>query len=234
MRAGVVATGHRPRARQRAVQVERGLEIERLQSSFVGGAEALQRVDQRIARGVPEPAVARCLQQAGSADGCGPGRAASPCWPCILSITLRSSVVPTRHGVQKPQLSCAKKCAKLRATSNMSRVSSNTMNAPAVGRSSKPMRRSNSVGPDADPRRSADLHRLRPRRAAVVKHLSHGDAERVLVDAGPCAVTGDRQQLRPRGAWRTDASVPVTACEARSSAAAQNVSTLLTTVGCCR
>ena len=61
-----------------------------------------------------------------------------------LSMVLRRSEVPTRHGVQKPQLSCAKKCVKLRATSNMSRSRENTMKAPAVGRSSKAMMRSNS------------------------------------------------------------------------------------------
>src|SRR5512145_431723 len=55
-----------------------------------------------------------------------------------------SSEVPTRQGVQKPQLSAAKKWAKLRATSNMSRSRENTMNAPAVGTSSKATRRSNS------------------------------------------------------------------------------------------
>ena len=56
-----------------------------------------------------------------------------------------SSVVPTRQGVQKPQLSCAKKWLKLRATSNMSRCRLKTMNEPAVGTSSKAMRRPNSV-----------------------------------------------------------------------------------------
>ena len=55
-----------------------------------------------------------------------------------------SSEVPTRHGVQKPQLSWAKKWVKLRATSNMSRSREKTMKAPAVARSSKAMRRSNS------------------------------------------------------------------------------------------
>ena len=68
---------------------------------------------------------------------------------------LRWSVVPTRQGVQKPQLSWAKKCAKLRATSKMSRSAPKTMNAPAVGTSSKAMRRLNSSGvtrtPDAPP-----------------------------------------------------------------------------------
>ena len=58
-------------------------------------------------------------------------------WPLAsLSMRFFSSEVPTRHGVQKPQLSCAKKCVKLRATSNMSRVASKTMKAPAVGTSS--------------------------------------------------------------------------------------------------
>ena len=57
--------------------------------------------------------------------------------------------MPTRQGVQKPQLSWAKNCAKLRATSNMSRERSNTMKAPAVGTSSKAMRRPNS---------KADMH----------------------------------------------------------------------------
>jgi hypothetical protein len=55
-----------------------------------------------------------------------------------------TSSVPTRQGVQKPQLSCAKKSAKPRATSNMSRLRSKTMKAPAVGTSSKAMRRPNS------------------------------------------------------------------------------------------
>ena len=73
----------------------------------------------------------------------------------ILSIRLRSSEVPTRHGVQKPQLSCAKKCAKCRATSNMSRLPSNTMNAPPVSMSSKAMRRSNSSWPMHDAGRPA-------------------------------------------------------------------------------
>ena len=45
--------------------------------------------------------------------------------------------------------------AKLRATSNMSRVVSNTISAPAVGTSSNPSRRSNScaarVSPDGPP-----------------------------------------------------------------------------------
>src|SRR5512135_212181 len=65
----------------------------------------------------------------------------------ILSIRLRSSEVPTRHGVQKPQLSWAKKCAKWRAISNMSRLPSKTMNAPPVSMSSKAMRRPNSSWP---------------------------------------------------------------------------------------
>ena len=54
------------------------------------------------------------------------------------------TAVPTRQGVQKPQLSCAKKWAKLRATSNMSREASNTMIEPPVATSSKAMRRPNS------------------------------------------------------------------------------------------
>ncbi len=53
--------------------------------------------------------------------------------------------MPTRQGVQKPQLSWAKKWLKLRATSNMSRPRLNTMKEPAVGTSSKAMRRPNSV-----------------------------------------------------------------------------------------
>ena len=68
---------------------------------------------------------------------------------------LRWMAVPTRHGVQNPQLSWAKKCAKFRATSKMSRSGPNTMNAPAVETSSKAIRRLNSSGvtrtPDAPP-----------------------------------------------------------------------------------
>jgi hypothetical protein len=58
-------------------------------------------------------------------------------WPAAsLSMRRASSSVPTRQGVQKPQLSWAKKWAKLRATSNMSRRRSKTISAPAEGTSS--------------------------------------------------------------------------------------------------
>ena len=44
-------------------------------------------------------------------------------WPAAsLSSRLTTSAVPTLQGVQKPQLSCAKKWTKLRATSNRSRL----------------------------------------------------------------------------------------------------------------
>ena len=60
-----------------------------------------------------------------------------------------------RHGVQKPQLSWAKKSTKLCAMSNASRLRLNTIKAPALGTSSKAMRRPNSslasVTPDAPP-----------------------------------------------------------------------------------
>ena len=59
-------------------------------------------------------------------------------------IICAASVVPTRHGVQKPQLSWAKNRAKFSTTATMSRRSSNTMNAPAEGTSSNAIRRPNS------------------------------------------------------------------------------------------
>ena len=204
VRARVVAAGHRAGARERAVEVERRLELGATGAALVRGPELLQRVDDRVAGGVAEPAVARRLQQPGE--------------PLIRARSLRepfaaracpsrcsSSVVPTRQGVQKPQLSWAKKCAKLRATSNMSRYSSKTMNAPAVGRSSKAMRRSNSRRrrsmPDGPPTCTACVSLG----AAVREHLPHRDAERVLVDAGPRAVAGDAT-----AAWcRSTARVPI-------------------------
>ena len=57
-------------------------------------------------------------------------------------------------------------------------------------------------------RRAAHLHRLRALGAAVLEHLPHLDAERVLVDAGTRAVAGHAQQLRAGRLRRADARVP--------------------------
>ena len=137
--------------RERAVEVEGRREIERAQLALVGRAGSASACRgsgcRRCGRGRSGPTSAA----RGSA---GRSRARSCCVPLpawILSIAATSIEVPTRHGVQKPQLSCAKKCAKLRATSNMSRLSSNTVNAPAVGRSSKAMRRPNSFASTQTP-----------------------------------------------------------------------------------
>ena len=43
-----------------------------------------------------------------------------------------NNCVPTRHGAQKPQLSCAKNCAKLRWIASKSRCCPNTSNDPPV------------------------------------------------------------------------------------------------------
>ena len=113
----------------------------------------------------------------------------------ILSIRLRSSEVPTRHGVQKPQLSCAKKCAKCRATSNMSRLPSNTMNAPPVSMSSKAMRRSNSSWPmhmpDGPPTCTAIASARRSRRALRARSRR----------AGIRRCRAGRSRPTPRAAW---------------------------------
>ena len=73
-------------------------------------------------------------------------------WPfAIFSIRSRINDVPTRQGVQKPQLSCAKKWAKFLTISNMSRSLLKMMKEPAVGTSSKAMRRPNSCGATQTP-----------------------------------------------------------------------------------
>ena len=143
---------------------------------------------------------------------------------------LTTSAVPTRQGVQKPQLSCAKKCAKPRATSNMSRLRSNTMKAPAVGTSSNAMRRPNSKAdrhtPDGPPTctacvsRAPQSSRMRPMR----------------VPNGYSYKPGRSQS--PETEWilvPVDFGVPMPAHQAPPYnamwPAAQKVSTLLTMVG---
>jgi hypothetical protein len=99
--------------------------------------------------------------------------------------------VPTRQGVQKPQDSWAKKWAKLRATSNMSRDSSKTMKAPAVGEVLEGDAATEFLGGDADAGRAGDLHRLGVGGAAVLQDLAHGDTVGIFINARPLAVAAD-------------------------------------------
>src|SRR5487761_2024215 len=143
---------------------------------------------------------------------------------------LRKSDVPTRQGVQKPQLSWAKKWTKLRATSNMSRLWSNTMKAPAVGISSKAMQRSNSAAarqiPDGPltctawvllaPQASSTSRTLTPKGYSYSPGRAQSpETLRILVPAD-APVPMPAYQAPPRSAMRQDAA---------------KVSTLFTTVG---
>jgi hypothetical protein len=144
-----------------------------------------------------------------------------------------SCVVPTRHGVQKPQLSWAKKCVKFVTTSSRSRSAPNTMKAPADGTSSNERRRENSCGassvPDGPPTCTACTSCAPQASSTTCTGVPNGysyspgrsqspDTEwmRVPLD---CAVPTDVNQSPPCCATSDDSA---------------NVSTLLTTVGCCR
>ena len=122
--AGVVAAGHL-RALRRARRRGRrpGSKSSDVQPPLVGAAGTSSacraagcRRCGRGRSGWSPAAPGRCSTDLVEVVAACRGRRRScPCSSC-------SSVVPTRQGVQKPQLSCAKKCAKLRATSNMSRL----------------------------------------------------------------------------------------------------------------
>src|SRR5208283_1489939 len=133
------------RPRKRRVEIDRRIEIASYEPALIGRAEFEPGVAHRIARGLPEPAMARPAQQFRE-----PHQLVDlvPRAPPVGDLVER---VPhqrraTRQGVQKPQLSWAKKCAKLRATSNKSRSLQKIMKAPAVGTSSKAICRRNSSG----------------------------------------------------------------------------------------
>jgi hypothetical protein len=219
MRVGVIAPGYLAGLGQRGVQVEGRLEVQRLEPLLVGGAELLHRVDDGVARRGAQAAVAERLDQA--AQPVQSFRSYWVPWPAAsLSIRRDTSVVPTRQGVQKPQLSWAKKCAKLRATSNRSRVRAEHHEGAGGGHVLEGDAAAELVVGQAHARRAGHLHGLRVARAAVLEHLRRRarrrgtrrcpgaprrrDAESSLVPvdwlgADACealaAVGGDRQQL---------------------------------------
>ena len=79
--------------------------------------------------------------------------------------------------------------------------------------SSKPIRRVNSSCPRQTPEGPPDLRGDRVACARILQHLRHAHAERVFVDAGSLAVTGDRQQLGARRPRRASAAEPVRAAQ---------------------
>jgi hypothetical protein len=117
------------------VEVEGRLEIQRHQPPLVGRAELLQGVDHRVRRGAAEAAVAGVLEQAVEPVDVGQvGLGAVAVGQLVHEALQQRGADPA--GVQKPQLSWAKKWTKARATSKRSRVPSKIMKAPAVGTSS--------------------------------------------------------------------------------------------------
>jgi hypothetical protein len=107
---------------------------------------------------------------------------------------------------------------------------SKTMKAPAVGTSSKPMRRPNSSADRHTPGRPAHLHRLGVARAAVFQHAARCGCPGVFVQPGRSQSPDTEWILVP-----VDCAVPMPAHQAPPCraicAAAQKVSTLLTMVG---
>ena len=204
--------------------------ITTVSASSNAGRNLSQASSNRIAGGLPEAAMARALHRVREPHefvdlvvrAATVGDLVERCRAC--------SDVPTRQGVQKPQLSCAKKCAKLRATSNMSRSLPNTIKAPAVGTSSNAIWRSEFVGRQTDARGAADLYGGDVAGAAVFKHLLDAYAEGVFVDARARAIAGNREDLAARGVPRPAPAKRAPPYSATSVASA-SVSTLSTTVG---
>ena len=158
------------------IEIEGRLESRIGKSPLVGRTEARNGIEHRIAGRMPEAAVAHLLQ-----DGfmCSiSAKSYGDPWPLASFVhQVLQQRGADRHGVQKPQLSCAKKCVKLRATSNMSRVASKTMKArrrTSSKRSGGRIRRF----VDAGARRTTDLHRLRSRGTAGSSTWPIADAER--------------------------------------------------------
>jgi hypothetical protein len=225
VRAFVVAAGHRRARCESAVEVEGRLEVQRFQALLVG-------------RGTSPSCRTTGLQAVWP----------RPQWPpCASAVQLEHLVHVVGRAVAGRELVhalrergadaarraeaaalVAKKCAKLRATSNMSREREHHEGA-GRGTSSKAMRRSNSRPemhtPDGPPTCTAACRARRSPRGPA-----HRDAEGVLVDARPLAVAGHRMELAARGLRRADAGEPGAAVQ-RDQRRGQKVSTLFTTVG---
>ena len=96
----------------------------------------------------------------------------------------------------------ARNCARLRTC----RVAPpNTMKAPAVGTSSKAMRRLNSSGVISTPEGPLICTAATSRAPQSCEHLGDGHAERIFVNARPLAIAGDRNDL---GAGRIPGAAP--------------------------
>jgi len=159
---GVVALGDFARAGQGGIQIEGRLEVFLPEPPVIGRRNFCSvSLTARLAL-CPRPQWLAVLKSWCRRDSSFISYAV-PLPLAILSRVSHISVVPTRHGVQKPQLSCWKKCMKLRDTSNMSRLLPNTMNAPEVETSSKAIFRPNSCCarqvPDAPPACTATVLR---------------------------------------------------------------------------
>ena len=169
---------------------------------------------------------------------------ASPSRPSPCSRRLSTSsiqFVPSRQGVHWPQDSWLKNLARRATERTMQTVSSITMIAAEPSMEPALATRVEvhldvdldavRIGAEAPPGMTALSLPCRHMPPAAVEHLAEGDADRVLVDAGPLDVAGDGVELGAGVALVVPIALNQSAPRLMMCGTLQRVSTLLTTVG---